>query len=115
MCTRPWMRWACGQRPKPVAGAWARVAAHMHETAAHADRLAAQRTSKPLTGVALDFQRSAFHSGARERARIAANCQLSARHQSDGFDTDFPFDADGACGHARADTIETLSSAFDKN
>src|ERR1700684_3722745 len=23
MCTRPWMRWACGQRPNPVAGAWA--------------------------------------------------------------------------------------------
>src|ERR1700722_1625872 len=82
--------------PQPVPGPCAYVSAHMQETAAHTDRLAAQRASETLARVTLDVQRSAFHTRAGERARIAANGQLSARHQAPGFDADFTLDADRA-------------------
>ena len=68
----------------------------MQDAAAHADCLPAQRASETLARVTFDVQRSALHSRAGEGARIAANGQLSARHQTASFDADFPFDANGA-------------------
>src|ERR1700722_12019580 len=80
--------------PQSIGGAFSCVAAHMQDAAAHADGLPAQRTSETLAGVAFDVQRSTLHSRASEGANMAANGQLSARHQTASFDSDFPFDAD---------------------
>src|SRR6185437_1090921 len=92
-----------------------RGATDMNEAAAHADRLAAERTSEPLARVAFDGERPPFHAGARERAGGAANGQSSARHQAAGLDAGLPFDPDRAFAQPKAYAIETRAAAFDQN
>src|SRR5262249_445114 len=97
----------------PVAGTGPGVTANDDGSAAHADRLAGERSAEPVPGIAGDREGATRHAGRRPRTGIPGNGETTALHQAARLDTDVALDTNFALAHAGTDAVEALAAPLE--